>query len=220
MLPSSTRPHPHAWSLALVASVTLLVVVLVLPSPVSAHAVLLGSDPTDGATLAGPPAEIVLVFDERVQVPDRAMVLRTGGEERVLDAAAGPNPDQLRAPVPADLPAGDHELAWRITSADSHLIEGVLRFATTTGGAVDGEDGPPTADEGAGEVPTTSDGSGQGSGGDGAPPAGTAGVAASSEAAGTAGADPDAGVPPALLALAVALVALGAAAVVLRGRRA
>jgi copper transport protein len=110
----------------------------VAPTPASAHAVLLEADPPDGAALPTAPTQVSFTFNEPVQVP-------TGGV-RVFDADAtridtGPvdtgTAEVAAVGLPADLPAGGYVAVYRVISADSHPVGGVLSFTVGDGTAVD-----------------------------------------------------------------------------------
>ncbi|MFY1692907.1 copper resistance protein CopC [Plantactinospora sp. WMMB782] len=97
-------------------------------APAAAHAVLLGTDPADGAVLTSAPAEVTLTFNEPVTV-------RAGGV-RLLDAAGDELSSDSRSvdtkvllAVPPELPGGTYIVAFRVVSADSHPISGGFTFA-------------------------------------------------------------------------------------------
>lgn len=106
----------------------LLLPFLLLAGPGLAHSELRGSDPPDNARLSGPPAAIVLRFNEPVQVT--ALRLQDGAGAPVgLRRAARRDPaPSERAEPTAALPPGSYRLEWRAISADGHPIRGVLRF--------------------------------------------------------------------------------------------
>lgn len=102
---------------------------LLLAPPALAHSELRATEPPEGAALARPPAEIVLRFNESVQVTafrlhdaeGRALPLRRDGSP--AQAAR-----EARAVPPPDLPPGEFRVEWRAISADGHPIGGTLRF--------------------------------------------------------------------------------------------
>jgi copper transport protein len=118
---------------------------LLLPAvPVSAHAVLVRSEPATGATVTGdPPGRVVLYFSERVKIRfggvrvfDASLRRVDEGEPRFLD-------DRTVAVDVASLSRGSYVVAWRVVSADTHPIRGAFHFAV----------GAPSApDRGAGEA--------------------------------------------------------------------
>lgn len=107
-------------------------VVVGAAGPAAAHDSLPGSDPAAGSTVHAVPARITLRFAEPAQ--------KLGTQIAVL----GPDGDvAIGGPVLADAtvsvavgpgaPAGAYRVSWRVTSADGHPVEGILRF--TVGGA-------------------------------------------------------------------------------------
>ncbi len=140
MITFRTRPLGRALTLALAA----LFIALAPAAPASAHAVLLATDPADRAALDSAPDAVTLSFNEPVRPVDEAMLLVDGnGEEQAVSAAAGNTDVIIDLPELAD---GSYHLNWRVVSADSHPISGVLSFTVGTGVA------PPPVD--AAETPT------------------------------------------------------------------
>lgn len=149
----------------------------------SAHNVLRGTDPADGATLDVAPDRVTLTFDQPalalgtqivVEAPDGRQV--SAGEAELVDATVSER-------LAGDLPAGDYVVEWRVTSADGHPVSGTFRFTARAATTVDvpsgaqarpgGQDEPapsatatrsgPAPDATA--VPGTARGPGDGSGG-------------------------------------------------------
>lgn len=106
----------------------ILALLLLLPLPALAHSELRSTIPAEGARLEAPPAELVLRFNEMVQVT--ALRLRDGGgRAHALQSSVGTQPArEVRATPPPSLSAGDFTLEWRAISADGHAIRGTLRF--------------------------------------------------------------------------------------------
>ena len=98
--------------------------------PAWAHAILVDTQPADGASLSVAPSEIVLRFNEPVS-PVALRVLDAGGGDR---AAALPRSqdNEIRLALPA-LPDGGYIVSWRVVSADSHPIGGGFVFTIGTG---------------------------------------------------------------------------------------
>lgn len=106
--------------------------------PASAHALLTGSDPVDGAALDVAPTRVTLDYSESVRVSrDSIRVLDSAGR-RVDDGRAGSGPKASQATVALrpGLPNGTYVASWRVISADSHPVSGALAF---------GVGGPPDA---------------------------------------------------------------------------
>jgi copper transport protein len=109
-----------------------LVWVVLVGSPASAHAELVSTSPTAGEHRHGPPAQILLVFSERVSPVrgDVKLLDATGRTVSTTDAASVTGaPEQVSLAVPADLPSGNFLVAWRVISADTHPVGGSFAFS-------------------------------------------------------------------------------------------
>ncbi|PSL08246.1 hypothetical protein CLV30_101216 [Haloactinopolyspora alba] len=187
--------------------------------PASAHDVLVGASPADGATVARAPEAVELTFNNAIQnrfaqiaVLDADGGSHQQGEPRV----SGPTVTQ---PVD-DLPNGAYTISYRIVSSDGHPVSGTTTFTVAgSGGATDGGAGdattPGTPDPGTTADATPDDPDRPATGTTPAPTSGSTSAPASappeqdtSDAAGT-GSDDDGPGP-----LVVALVIVGAAAVI------
>lgn len=113
--------------LGLAAALALLGTLLVA-APASAHATLIGTDPTEGQVLPVAPATATFTFDEPVRSSDDGVHLfdATGTE---LDADAGTKDTKLVVELPDDLADGTYVVAWRVVSSDGHPIAGALTFS-------------------------------------------------------------------------------------------
>ncbi|SDE15696.1 copper resistance CopC/CopD family protein [Glycomyces harbinensis] len=121
----AVRPPGRAALLAL--AVLLFALALAPASAASAHAVLLGTDPADGAALNEAPATVTLSFNEPVRPIEDGTVLVDGtGTERTLTATT--RDDDVIIELPADLGEDRYYVNWRVVSADDHPIAGVLAF--------------------------------------------------------------------------------------------
>jgi len=95
-----------------------------------AHASLKQSTPEAGASLTVAPQEIVLTFNEKVEVAFSTITLSDGEGKAIgankakLDAA---NPAVLRLAVPA-LHAGAYTVAWAVAGHDGHRRKGDFKF--------------------------------------------------------------------------------------------
>ncbi|MEU5552044.1 FixH family protein [Micromonospora sp. NPDC047793] len=116
-----------AWSAVLAVLLGLLAAV-VPATPAAAHAVLLGTDPADGAVLATTPGQITLTFNEPVAVrPGGVRLLDAAGEELSGDSRSVDTTVVLT--VPPELPGGTYIVTFRVISADSHPVSGGFSFA-------------------------------------------------------------------------------------------
>ncbi|HYF08390.1 MAG TPA: copper resistance CopC family protein [Acetobacteraceae bacterium] len=110
-------------------TLSLALALLALPGPLRAHSELRGSVPAEGARLSASPAEIVLRFNERVQVTTLRL-LDSAGRALPLRRVGGADPaPEARAAPSVPLGAGAYRVEWRAISADGHPIGGALRFS-------------------------------------------------------------------------------------------
>jgi methionine-rich copper-binding protein CopC len=139
----------------LVALPVLLVALVIGTAPAaSAHNTLISSDPKDGTTVAEPPAQLTLTFNDDILTVGSAMQV-TGPDGAVdLDAPTVDGP-RLVQQLPDGLPAGGYEVVWRETSADGHPIDGTLRF-TASAGAAPATPATPAQTSSAAGAPSTS----------------------------------------------------------------
>ena len=128
------------WAVAMVVAV--LFTLLGTPQTASAHNALVSTSPGDGKTVAEPPASIVLTFNEPA-IKTGTKVLVTGpegasavaGDPQLVDNTV----EQELAP---ELPAGEYEVEWRVTSADGHPINGRFTFTVRRGTVPDASPTP------------------------------------------------------------------------------
>lgn len=119
--------RPHAARLA--AVVTAVVFGLLAGAgTASAHASLVGTDPSQDEVLPAAPEQATLTFSEPVRLPDGAVDLYDAdGHE--LPVQARSVDDTVVVSLPARLDNGTFVLSWRVVSADSHPISGALNFS-------------------------------------------------------------------------------------------
>jgi copper transport protein len=107
-------------------------------APAGAHARLVEAVPADRSALDAAPSEVRLTFDEPVTAATGAL--------RVFDAQAlridrgrvtTDDPAVVAVALPDDLPDGGYVATYRVTSADSHVVAGVLSFTVGDAAAVD-----------------------------------------------------------------------------------
>lgn len=198
------------------AAAVVLVGMLALAAPAHAHDALVSATPADGATLTAVPTEVVLTFTDQILEVEPAVLVRDEAGEQLDDVPVVVDGATVTRPLPADMPDGRYDVAWRVVSADGHPIEGAFTFTVAAGGAGVGGNDAGGADTGAPTADTTM---GAPEGGADTPAATASGAAsdevtAPGESAATAG-------PGALIwgagLLVVALVVL--IGVVLRARR-
>ena len=120
-----TAPARPASLLALCGAL-LLAALLALPAPAQAHDTLLSTDPEDGATLETSPEDIDLTFSADIlEVSPLVRITDEDGTElaEIVPTIEGP---VATATLEEPLPAGTHEIQWRVVSSDGHPIEGTF----------------------------------------------------------------------------------------------
>jgi copper transport protein len=137
--------NPARATVILAAAVALL---LAPAGPAGAHAVLAGSDPANGASLARVPAAVVLRFSENLAPAASSAQLMDGAGRPVAGAhlVAGSG-RQLTVRLPR-LAAGSYAVVWRVSGvSDGHASDGVLVFtvqrSAVQAAAPPGEGGSP-----------------------------------------------------------------------------
>ena len=103
---------------------------MLFAAPASAHAALLSTDPSNGGVYDSAPKAITLRFSEGVEVALGGIRVYTGDRERVVTGKPE-HPNGQQSVVTASLPKldnGTYVVTWRVTSADSHPIDGAYTF--------------------------------------------------------------------------------------------
>ena len=121
-LSESRRARVCGAVVALTASAAL----LASAAPALAHDELVSSNPATDATVAVPPTEVVLTFDEAV-LPVGTQVVVTGPDGPVSDGSPRLEGTAVHQPLLGG-PAGKYSVAWRATSADGHPVSGSFAF--------------------------------------------------------------------------------------------
>ena len=93
-----------------------------------AHSELVSSDPADGATLDAPPTTVSFTFNEAL-MPDFVRFVGTdpSGATGDLPVSSVEGPTAT-IDWPADAPAGEWRVNYRVVSQDGHPIEGGITF--------------------------------------------------------------------------------------------
>jgi copper resistance protein C len=111
-------------------------VALVLGVPTaSAHSIVTGSSPEDGASIAEGPATVSITFNEVPQ--SQFATLNVVGPDGNLWSTGDPRIEGQSIVVDVGElgPVGDYTMAYRVTSADGHPISGTRTFTLTEEGS-------------------------------------------------------------------------------------
>jgi copper resistance protein C len=102
-------------------------------APALAHARLLEETPASGASLAEPPEQVRLRFNEPVDAEFDPVKVYDAEGDRVDEDDARMDPDDARVLLAGleDLPEGSYRVEWRVTSIDGHVIEDAYAFNVT-----------------------------------------------------------------------------------------
>ena len=110
-----------SWSRRGARSLVLLLgacVVLVALAPAAgAHAVLVSSDPAEGALVDSPPSQIVLLFNEGVEATDEAVGLLDPSGVEVPGITSAAADATIRAELPSLDEDGSYTVTWEIGRA-------------------------------------------------------------------------------------------------------
>jgi methionine-rich copper-binding protein CopC len=139
---------------------------LLLVSPASAHNVLVGSSPADGASVSTGPGTVRLNFNAPVQEgPNVLTVIGPDGQHWEKTENATVLGDSVSTTVAPLGPAGRYAVGYRIISADGHPVSGEVTFTLTKPGT-----GKPVQQNGSAATgSTTTESAAAPSGGGGAP---------------------------------------------------
>ncbi len=150
ILRAAGRPTARAMLVLAVA----LLIAIGGAGPAAAHAVLIGSDPADGAVLPIAPSVVTLTFDDAVKNFEPILTV-TGpdGNQYQTGAATvdGPKLSTTVGPLPV---AGDYAIAYRVVSNDGHPVQGQIHF-TLAPSAVAGSASPAASTAGPITTPTS-----------------------------------------------------------------
>ncbi len=124
------------WLTGLLAVLATAVLGLLLAAPASAHTVLVGSDPADGARLTQAPTSVTLRFNEQVGLDLGYLRVVDSTGKRVDNGAAnhpGGVGSSVSVPLRPGLVEGSYLASYRVISADSHPVAGTVRFVVGDG---------------------------------------------------------------------------------------
>lgn len=102
--------------------------------PVSAHAVLLRSEPSNGSVQATGPAAVRLYFNEHIEAEFNPLVVRDQKGTKVDKGDAHLDPGDASVLVVSLRPLanGFYTATYHVTSADGHPVEGTIGFSVGT----------------------------------------------------------------------------------------
>jgi methionine-rich copper-binding protein CopC len=114
--------------------VVLLLVSHIATAGVWAHAYPAVASPLDGATLQEPPREVRIQFTEALELAFSQIIVKASNGELVSQGKLRKLADDTVAIDLKPLGPGNYTVEWQVLSIDTHVTEGVLRFAVGAGG--------------------------------------------------------------------------------------
>ena len=115
------RQRTSFWALAIA-------LLFLLPHAAFAHAVLVKSSPTEGATVKAGEVDITLTYNSRIEALHSSLhLVGPDGKAQTLAVDAHAAPNLLVAKVAA-LAAGAYKLQWQVQASDGHISRGVITF--------------------------------------------------------------------------------------------
>jgi copper transport protein len=126
-LTATANPLSRLWLLAFARLLLMLAMIVGGASAVLAHAVLLQSQPADGAVVAESPRGLTLSFNEAV-TPFSVLIIDPSGETRKPTAIISRN-GEVTISLDASLPVGTSLLSYRVISSDGHPVAGSIAFS-------------------------------------------------------------------------------------------
>jgi copper transport protein len=113
-----------------------LVALLATPVVLYAHARLVKSSPTDGATLTAAPGELSFWYSEKPEPSFTAVKLTdSSGAAVSVGAPTAIDSTGIRVAVTGPMHPGRYAVAWRTAGSDGHASEGTLHFSVAQGTA-------------------------------------------------------------------------------------
>lgn len=127
---SAPGRHRGVVARSLLGAVFALLIVCALPPAASAHAYIVGTEPTIGSVLTGAPHRVLITFDEPVTIDAGAMeVLDPTGKRVDGGTVSQPAHDEIDVQLSGARRHGTYTVSWRVTSADTHVVHGVFSFS-------------------------------------------------------------------------------------------
>jgi len=130
------KAKPGTWRLAALFGLSAACLLLSC-GPALAHARPVETYPTDGGTLAEPPEQVQILFNEPVEAEFNPVEGYGQGGVRVDedDARVSPNDAKLLVMDLGELSEDSFTVEWRVTSADAHPVSGAYGFAVDASAA-------------------------------------------------------------------------------------
>ncbi|GAA4777024.1 hypothetical protein GCM10023200_07210 [Actinomycetospora chlora] len=139
------RSRPAGLLAVLLTGLLALGALLLTTGTASAHDVLTGSDPADGATVPSAPRQVSLTFDEAPQAEGAAVTVVGPDGAHHEQGTPTLNGAVLTAGVGALPQAGRYEIGYRVVSDDGHPVSGSVAFTLTTPSPAAGGAASPSA---------------------------------------------------------------------------
>lgn len=100
---------------------------LSVSSPVTAHAILMDGYPAPNGTVPAGTVAIRLRFNSRIDIArSRLTLVVPGRDDQGLQIRPGPTPDLMEADT--IMAAGEMQLHWQVLAIDGHITRGVIAF--------------------------------------------------------------------------------------------
>ncbi len=106
-------------------------IVLAVPLPAMAHAIIVKAEPAAGSIVAGPKVVVQLQYNSRIDARrSRVAIVMPDGKEQMLSLLPQPALDSLAAEAD-HLAPGAYRLHWQVLSVDGHISRGDIPFRVT-----------------------------------------------------------------------------------------
>lgn len=112
-----------------------ILIAILWTAPAGAHALLVGTDPKDGSSLAAAPSTITLTFSEDIAMPAFIAVQSPDGKQ-VATSRPKAVDQRVTAMVTDVGKRGHYAVSYRVVSTDGHPVEGTIHYAVTSGQVV------------------------------------------------------------------------------------
>ena len=117
---------------------------LALPGVAFGHAKLMATAPANGQTVSAP-GSVTVVFDDIVQAPKQALVVRGPSGHDVVRSFAVVGQKTLAGTLEPNLAGGTYAATWKVVADDGHLETGTFHFKVQAGAGAASSQVPPAA---------------------------------------------------------------------------